>query len=196
MIVNLIITFLVLFLQAIVQMSCLCVYIEFDFYPCLQPPSSMITMVFFYVKIQSWRAFFNYFTVFYYIVSKKMARRRQEIALQTEIESQEEWNDTVNKEGLTGILSYLHLQDYSFLFLHIYIIFSFSVVDVYQQWAGPCKSVEGNFRRIKLETGEKLLKFALVIIVLYGVSIHSLSLYIHANTHCYFVSYIIIIKYT
>ena len=31
-----------------------------------------------------------------------MARRRQEVALQTEIETQEEWNETVNKEGLTG----------------------------------------------------------------------------------------------
>jgi hypothetical protein len=31
-----------------------------------------------------------------------MARRRQEIALQTEVETQEEWNEAVNKEGLTG----------------------------------------------------------------------------------------------
>ena len=31
-----------------------------------------------------------------------MARRRQEIALQTEVETQEEWNESVNKEGLTG----------------------------------------------------------------------------------------------
>ena len=36
-----------------------------------------------------------------------MARRRQEIALQTEVETQEEWNETVNKEGLTGDRSYL-----------------------------------------------------------------------------------------
>ncbi|CAM4861537.1 unnamed protein product [Rotaria socialis] len=67
---------------------------------------------------------------------KDMARRRQEIALQVELETQEEWNEATNKEGLL-------------------------VVDIYQQWAGPCKSVEGNFKRIKLETGEKLLKFAL-----------------------------------
>jgi len=84
-----------------------------------------------------------------------MARRRQEIALQTEIETQEEWNETINKEGLTGI--YLLIWDFLFVFL--------SVVDVYQQWAGSCKSVEGNFKRIKIETGEPLLKFALVIIV-------------------------------
>jgi hypothetical protein len=31
-----------------------------------------------------------------------MARRRQEIALQAELETQEEWNDAINKEGLTG----------------------------------------------------------------------------------------------
>ena len=31
-----------------------------------------------------------------------MARRRQEVALQVEIETQEEWNDVINKEGLTG----------------------------------------------------------------------------------------------
>jgi hypothetical protein len=31
-----------------------------------------------------------------------MARRRQEIALQTEVETQDEWNDVINKEGLTG----------------------------------------------------------------------------------------------
>lgn len=31
-----------------------------------------------------------------------MARRRQEIALQTEIETQEEWTQMINKEGLTG----------------------------------------------------------------------------------------------
>ncbi|CAF5186946.1 unnamed protein product, partial [Rotaria magnacalcarata] len=67
---------------------------------------------------------------------KDMARRRQEIALQVELETQEEWNEATNKEGLL-------------------------VIDIYQQWAGPCKSVEGNFKRIKLETGEQLLRFAL-----------------------------------
>ncbi len=62
-------------------------------------------MVFLYVKTQSWRAHINCFIPFfvYYIqFIRGMARRRQEIALQTEIESQEEWNEAVNKEGLTG----------------------------------------------------------------------------------------------
>jgi hypothetical protein len=62
----------------------------------------MLTMVFLYVKIQSWQAFFIQFIFCYYINYNEMARRRQEIALQTEIESQEEWNEAINKEGLTG----------------------------------------------------------------------------------------------
>ncbi|CAF1180180.1 unnamed protein product [Adineta ricciae] len=65
-----------------------------------------------------------------------MARRRQEIALQTEIETQEEWNENINKEGLT-------------------------VIDIYQQWAGPCRSAEGYFKKIKSETDEPLLRFAI-----------------------------------
>jgi hypothetical protein len=62
----------------------------------------MITMVFLYVKTQSWRGSFIHFTCFYSIDCKEMARRRQEIALQTEVETQDEWNDVINKEGLTG----------------------------------------------------------------------------------------------
>jgi hypothetical protein len=31
-----------------------------------------------------------------------MARKKQEIALQAEIETQEEWEDMLSKEGLTG----------------------------------------------------------------------------------------------
>ncbi len=62
----------------------------------------MITMVFLYVKTQSWQTSFIHFTCFYYTDCKEMARRRQEIALQTEVETQDEWNDVINKEGLTG----------------------------------------------------------------------------------------------
>lgn len=49
-----------------------------------------------------------------------MARRRQEIALQTEIESQEEWNDTVNKEGLTGEYYPIHTSKIIVSFSYIY----------------------------------------------------------------------------
>lgn len=34
-----------------------------------------------------------------------MARKKQEVALQTEIESQEEWEEMLGKEGLTGLLN-------------------------------------------------------------------------------------------
>lgn len=68
------------------------------------------------------------------------------------------------------------------------------MVDVYQQWAGSCKSVEGNFKRIKLETGEPLLKFALVIIVcLVFICPLFVVVYTHFSTH-YFVVYFIIIN--
>lgn len=40
-----------------------------------------------------------------------MARRRQEIALQTEIETQEEWIEALNKEGLTGNGGHQHSSE-------------------------------------------------------------------------------------
>ncbi|XP_052812769.1 thioredoxin domain-containing protein 6-like isoform X13 [Mya arenaria] len=63
-----------------------------------------------------------------------MARKGKEIALQQEIETQEEWEDMLSKEGLC-------------------------VVDVYQEWAGPVKPLITNLRRLKNELGDDLLKF-------------------------------------
>ena len=37
-----------------------------------------------------------------------------------------------------------------------------SVVDVYQEWAGPCKAMVAQFKRIKLEVGDDLMHFAVV----------------------------------
>jgi len=37
-----------------------------------------------------------------------------------------------------------------------------SVVDVYQEWCGPCKAMISNFKRIKNEVGDDLLHFAVV----------------------------------
>jgi hypothetical protein len=59
-------------------------------------------MVFLYVKIREWQACCRDFIHLYCEACRDMARRRQEIALQTEIETQEEWTEALNKEGLTG----------------------------------------------------------------------------------------------
>ncbi|KAI0230921.1 Thioredoxin domain-containing protein [Lamellibrachia satsuma] len=64
-----------------------------------------------------------------------MARRKQEAQLQVEIESTEEFEDMMNKEGLT-------------------------VVDVYQEWCGPCRGMVSNLRKLKNELGDPLLHFA------------------------------------
>ncbi|XP_071148194.1 thioredoxin domain-containing protein 6-like isoform X3 [Mytilus edulis] len=62
-------------------------------------------------------------------------RRKAEIQLQMHIESQEEWEDLLSKEGL-------------------------NVVDVYQEWCGPCSGMVANLRRLKNELGDDLLRFA------------------------------------
>ncbi|XP_076450958.1 thioredoxin domain-containing protein 6-like isoform X17 [Babylonia areolata] len=64
-----------------------------------------------------------------------MAKKKQEIQLMQEVESQEEWEDIMTKEGLW-------------------------VVDVFQEWSGPCDAMISNFRRIKNELGDDLLHFA------------------------------------
>ena len=38
------------------------------------------------------------------------------------------------------------------------------MVDVYSGWCGPCKAVQGLFRRVKNELGDDLLRFATVCI--------------------------------
>ncbi|CAC5383652.1 NME8 [Mytilus coruscus] len=62
-------------------------------------------------------------------------RRKAEIQLQMQIESQEEWEELLSKEGL-------------------------NVVDVYQEWCGPCSGMVANLRRLKNELGDDLLRFA------------------------------------
>lgn len=61
---------------------------------------------------------------------------KKQAQLQIPLETQDEWTDFVNKDGL-------------------------AVVDVYSAWCGPCKAVQGLFRRMKNELGDDLLRFAL-----------------------------------
>ncbi|XP_060586769.1 thioredoxin domain-containing protein 3 homolog isoform X4 [Ruditapes philippinarum] len=67
---------------------------------------------------------------------KSMARKGKEIQLQREIETQEEWEDMLSKEGLC-------------------------VIDAYQEWCGPVSAMLGTFRRVKNELGDDLLKFVI-----------------------------------
>ena len=70
-------------------------------------------MVFLYVKIREWQVHCRDSVHSYREACRDMARRRQEIALQTEIETQEEWTEALNKEGLTGNGSSAFKQGYN-----------------------------------------------------------------------------------
>ncbi|XP_062504205.1 thioredoxin domain-containing protein 3 homolog isoform X2 [Corticium candelabrum] len=62
----------------------------------------------------------------------------KQVQLQESIESQDQWDKFLDKDGLL-------------------------VVDVYSKWCGPCKAVTGLLRRIKNELGDDLLKFATAV---------------------------------
>ncbi|XP_021334262.1 thioredoxin domain-containing protein 6 isoform X1 [Danio rerio] len=64
-----------------------------------------------------------------------MAAKKKEISLQININNDEQWSEALALKGLL-------------------------VVDVYQQWCGPCRAVVGLFRKIKNELGDELLHFA------------------------------------
>ncbi|TGZ74876.1 hypothetical protein CRM22_000704 [Opisthorchis felineus] len=65
-----------------------------------------------------------------------MAKKKAEVALQEEIETQEEWESALQREGLM-------------------------IIDIYQDWSGPCKAAAGIFRRMKTELNDDLLNFAI-----------------------------------
>ncbi|XP_075257801.1 thioredoxin domain-containing protein 6-like isoform X1 [Convolutriloba macropyga] len=64
-----------------------------------------------------------------------MAKKKQEVALQKEILNEEQWERELDHNGIL-------------------------VIDVYQNWSGPCKATVALFRRIKNELGDDLLGFA------------------------------------
>ncbi|KAI1899249.1 hypothetical protein AGOR_G00059860 [Albula goreensis] len=64
-----------------------------------------------------------------------MAGKKKEASLQMAVINQEQWDEMLTIKGPT-------------------------VVDVYQQWCGPCRAVVSLFRKIKNELGDDLLHFA------------------------------------
>ncbi|XP_068001494.1 thioredoxin domain-containing protein 6 isoform X1 [Melanerpes formicivorus] len=64
-----------------------------------------------------------------------MAAKKKEVALQMNISSQELWEEMLCLKGLI-------------------------VVDAFQTWCGPCKTVVDLFRKIRNEVGSHLLHFA------------------------------------
>ncbi|XP_005918345.1 thioredoxin domain-containing protein 6 isoform X2 [Haplochromis burtoni] len=64
-----------------------------------------------------------------------MAGKKKEATLQASVTNQEQWEEILATKGLT-------------------------VVDVYQQWCGPCRAVVSLLRKIKNELGDDLLHFA------------------------------------
>ncbi|GAA52851.1 thioredoxin domain-containing protein 3 homolog, partial [Clonorchis sinensis] len=78
---------------------------------------------------------------------RRMAKKKVEVALQEEIETQEEWESALQREGLIST-SYCSQN-------------SLTVIDIYQDWAGPCKAAAGIFRRMKTELNDDLLNFAI-----------------------------------
>ncbi|XP_040058067.2 thioredoxin domain-containing protein 6 isoform X2 [Gasterosteus aculeatus] len=64
-----------------------------------------------------------------------MAGKKKEASLQASVTNQEQWEEMLATKGLT-------------------------VVDVYQQWCGPCRAVVSLLRKIKNELSDDLLHFA------------------------------------
>lgn len=77
--------------------------------------------------------------------------------LQIDVETEEEWEKLVQRDGL---ISNKYPTRYS-LFSVLYI---FLVCDVYSDWCGPCTGMSGNLRKLKLEIGGDVLTVATVLI--------------------------------
>ncbi len=78
-----------------------------------------------------------------------MNKPRKEEEFQEEVNNQEDWEDLMSKDGLKGI---------SLFYWSLHII---PVIDVYQDWSGPCQSVKTLFKKLKEELDDPKLFFAI-----------------------------------
>ncbi|XP_018319594.1 fibrous sheath CABYR-binding protein [Agrilus planipennis] len=65
-----------------------------------------------------------------------MAKKGQAVQFQTELNSDEDWEKFIAREGLL-------------------------IIDIYSEWAGPCSSMAPNLKKVKLEIGGDLVQMAI-----------------------------------
>nr|XP_031844672.1 uncharacterized protein LOC116432239 [Nomia melanderi] len=73
------------------------------------------------------------------MATSKLARpgRKEQTALQVEVETEEEWSQLLNRKGLI-------------------------LADVYSEWCGPCVAMVSTLRKIKMEVGGDSINYAIV----------------------------------
>ncbi|KAK3569066.1 hypothetical protein QTP86_021528, partial [Hemibagrus guttatus] len=95
-----------------------------------------------------------------------MAGKKKEVTLQVSISNDEQWGEMLATKGLTAHLGHDVQSDSIIPSVHCAVLYplclsGLSVVDVFQQWCGPCRAVVSLFRKIKNELGDDLLHFAI-----------------------------------
>ncbi|XP_042566146.1 thioredoxin domain-containing protein 6 [Clupea harengus] len=66
-----------------------------------------------------------------------MSARKKDVQIQVEIANEDQWGEALSTPGLF-------------------------VVDVYQEWCGPCKAVQNLFRKLRTEHGDEFIRFGVV----------------------------------
>ncbi|XP_015172253.1 PREDICTED: uncharacterized protein LOC107064284 isoform X3 [Polistes dominula] len=85
-----------------------------------------------------------------------MAKKTIPTALQTDVTNDDEWAQILTKKGLLGKYYYLNKKKSLVLLL----LFSFTVVDIYAAWSGPCTGMVSTLKKLKMEIGGDALSYA------------------------------------